>query len=53
MENTTYDFGNNESVTVGVFKENNGTFLAVTFTQSKVFKTEKGAWKWLQKMEVI
>lgn len=32
---------------VGIFQENDGTFLALTLTQSAPFKTEKGARKWL------
>lgn len=35
--------------TVGIFEEANGTFTAMTFSQSKTFKTFKGADKWIQK----
>ena len=35
---------------VGVAKNNNGTFTAMTYTQAKDFKTEKGAMKWLNRM---
>lgn len=52
MNNKVYDFGNNESVTIGVFKENDGTYLAISFCQSRQFKTEKGAWNWLKKIGV-
>jgi hypothetical protein len=41
------DLGNNESLSVGVFPQHNGTFIALTLTQSKTFKTRKGAEKWL------
>ena len=41
--------GNNESLVKGVFANNDGTFTAVTFSQSKTFKTAKGAEKWLAK----
>jgi hypothetical protein len=34
------DLGNNESLTTGIFE-------ALTLTQSKSFKTRKGAEKWL------
>ena len=44
----TLNTGNNESLVKGVFANQDGTFTAVTFSQSKTFKTEKGAIKWLQ-----
>lgn len=47
--NKTYDMGNNEQASTGVFENSNGTFTAMTFTQSKEFKTRKGAEKWLAK----
>jgi len=47
---TTLDLGNNESVSRGVFRQNDGTLLAMTYTQSKEFKTEKGAIRWYNKM---
>lgn len=47
--NTTLDLGNNETISKGIFPQNDGTFLAMTFTQSKFFKTRKGAEKWLAK----
>ena len=45
----TLNTGNNESLVKGVFANNDGTFTAVTFSQSKTFKTAKGAEKWLAK----
>jgi len=45
--NETVDLGNNESMSRGVFPEADGMFLAMTFTQSKRFKTRKGAEQWL------
>jgi len=39
---------NNETQTRGVFKNADGTYTAMTFTQSKDFKTLKGAQKWLE-----
>lgn len=42
-----YDLGNNESACVGVVAERDGTFTALTFTQSKNFKTKAGAERWL------
>lgn len=47
----TLDLGNNESIKTGVFKMNDGTFLAMTYTKSKYFKTEKGAEKWLKNQQ--
>jgi hypothetical protein len=35
--------------TVGIFEEHNGTFTAMTYSQSKTFKSFKAADKWLQK----
>ena len=46
MTNETLDLGNNESLTRGVFENTDGTFTALTFSQSKEFKTRKGAEKW-------
>lgn len=36
----------------GVFPQNDGTFLAMTLSQSRDFKTEKGAIKWLSKFGI-
>lgn len=51
MKTTTINLGNNESVSCGVFEGPNG-FLALTFTQSKTFKTRKGAEAWLARKGV-
>ncbi len=45
----TLDLGNNESLATGVFENLDGTYTALTFTQSKTFKTLNGAKKWLAK----
>lgn len=47
--NTTphIDLGNNETISRGISKNLDGTFTAMTFTQSKTFKTQAGAIKWL------
>ena len=34
---------------VGIFLETNGTYLAMTYSQSKNFKTEAAARKWIAK----
>ena len=47
--NTTINTGNNEQISTGVFKNNDGTYTAMTFSKSKDFKTLKGAQKWLDK----
>jgi len=47
MNTISLDLGNNESLTRGVFENNDGTFAALTYTQSKTFKTKNGAVKWL------
>jgi len=47
---TTYiDMGNNEAISTGVYKNADGTFTAMTFCESKTFKTIKGARRWLAK----
>ena len=43
------DLGNNESMVSGIFEQNNGTFTAMTFSQSKTFKTLKGAQRWMER----
>ena len=43
----TIDFGNNETMVVGVDRNADGTFTALTLTESKSFKTAKGAERWL------
>ena len=45
----TLDNGNNETLSTGIAKNNDGTYTALTFTQSKTFKTLNGAEKWLAK----
>jgi len=47
--NQTIDLGNNESASCGVYPQGDGSFLAMTFTQSKSFKTRKGAERWLER----
>jgi len=48
MNNKKIDLGNNESLTRGLFADSDGSFTAMTFTQSKTFKTKAGALRWLQ-----
>ena len=43
----TVSLGNGESVTRGIVPQADGTFLAMTFTQSATFKTLAGARAWL------
>lgn len=47
--NKTINTGNNETLSRGVFANNDGTFTAMTFSQSKTFKTKAGANKWYAK----
>jgi hypothetical protein len=35
--------------TIGIFEEQDGKFTALTYIQSKTFKTLKAAEKWIQK----
>lgn len=44
--NKTINTGNNESLSRGVFKNADGTWTAMTYSQSKTFKTEAGATRW-------
>lgn len=44
--NKQINTGNNETLSRGVFKNNDGTWTAMTFSQSKTFKTEAGAARW-------
>ena len=43
----TLSLGNNETISSGIAKNSDGTYTAMTFTQSRDFKTLKGAQKWL------
>ena len=45
--NKTINTGNNETISRGVFKNADGTFTAMTYSQSKTFKTQAGALRWL------
>ena len=45
----THDMGNNETLTTGIIKQNDGTFLALLLSTSKEFKTSSGAVKWMAK----
>lgn len=49
MTATTVDLGNNETVSRGVFPQADGTWLAMTFTRSRTFKTERAARAWFAK----
>ena len=48
MENKTLDLGNNEQISKGVFENHDGTFTAMTYSQSKTFKSYKAAAKWFE-----
>ena len=45
--NHIQDMGNSESLSRGLFPSSNGEFMAMTFTESKLFKTKTGAVRWL------
>lgn len=47
--NSTKDLGNNETVNLGVVPQADGSFLAMTYTKSKTFKTRNGADKWFRR----
>ena len=44
----TQDLGNNETTSRGLTKVN-GMYLALTYADSKWFKTQAGATKWLER----
>lgn len=44
----TVDMGNNELRVIGIFPHQGG-FMALTLAQSKTFKTQAGAERWLAK----
>jgi len=44
---TKLNLGNNETVSTGIYQNADGTYLAMTATRSKEFKTLAGAKKWL------
>ena len=46
MNTTEHDFGNNETHATGIATTPDG-FLALTLTESKTFRTERGAASWL------
>lgn len=41
------DIGNNETISKGIEKNNDGTYTAMTYSQSKTFKTLAAAKKWM------
>lgn len=45
----TIDLGNNESASRGVFPQADGTFLAMTFSESRTFRTRAAADRWFAK----
>lgn len=47
--NASVDLGNNERASIGVFRQANGEWLALTLTQSQYFKTKAGAVNWLKR----
>ena len=47
MATTEHNMGNNETLSTGINALPDGTFLALTLTASKTFKTPNGAAKWL------
>jgi hypothetical protein len=49
MQERVLSLGNNESIATGIYKNNDGTFTALTFSASKTFKSYKGAYNWLAK----
>ena len=50
MQNKTISTGNNETLSRGVFQNSDGTWTALTYANSKTFKTQAGANRWFAKM---
>jgi len=46
---TTLDLTNNETAKIGIFANSEGEYTAVTLSQSRTFKTYKGAANWMSK----
>lgn len=42
----TQDLGNNETLTRGVVTNSDGTYTALTATESRTFKSQAGARRW-------
>jgi hypothetical protein len=53
MTTTVVDLGNGETVSRGVFPQADGSFMAMTFTTSRTFKTEMGARRWLARRTAV
>jgi len=49
MINQTKIYDQDGNITIGVIDQMNGNFIAMTYSQSKTFKSFKAADKWLQK----
>jgi hypothetical protein len=47
FESEKLDQGNNETLSRGIEKNNDGTYTALTYSNSKTFKTLAGAKKWM------
>jgi len=47
----TLDLGNNETLSRGIAQHFDGTYTAMSYTQSRDFKTLKGAQKWLARQK--
>ncbi len=52
MSHHTQDMGNNENLSRGLFPQADGSYLAITFSESVTFKTKQGAVNWLAKRGV-
>ena len=48
--NKQIETGNNETLSRGVFRNADGTYTAMTYSQSKDFKTEAGAARWFARV---
>lgn len=49
VTNRTFNMGNGETLSTGVYPNNDGTFTALTLAASKTFKTRAGAERWLER----
>ena len=43
------DLGNNETISRAIIEQRDGTFLVLTYSRSKSFKTARGAVNWWKK----
>lgn len=49
MSKKIYEWAKEDGASVGIYQQANGEFMALTFSESKPFKTLNGAIRWIAK----